>query len=91
LCYEVTITVDLKKFIRALQKAGEVLDRFGKPYSTVIGISKDPESGYITWFIQFRVKHKNYRELLELWDDVSSAFHSELEDNFNVEIEPEEW
>jgi hypothetical protein len=74
MCYEERIELDLQKFI---------------PYRFAIGNFRDPESGGVTWFVQFIIDHDNYDELLKLWDHVSDVFHKELGNNINLEIEPE--
>ncbi|MCD6240049.1 hypothetical protein J7K27_00805 [Candidatus Bathyarchaeota archaeon] len=89
MCYEEKIELDLQKFIRALQKAKNIVDKFGKPYRFAIGNFRDPESGSVTWFVQFIIDHDNYGDLLKLWDNVSETFHKELGNNINLEIEPE--
>ena len=89
MCYEETLELDLQKFINALQKTKEVIDKFGKPYRFIIGNFTDPESGSVTWFIEFIIDHDNYEDLLKLWDKASRVFHNELGNNINLEIEPE--
>ena len=87
--YEETLELNLGKFINALKKSKEILDKFGKPYRFMIGNFTDPESGSVTWFIQFIVDHDNYKELQKLWDKLSNAFHREIGNNVSLFLEVE--